>query len=72
MLTDLCFAAVLCLTDITVSDIFITVNVINIEGGSMRDYGKGGALTEVTFYILLALYTPVSYTHLTLPTSVFV
>ena len=24
----------------------------------MRDYGKGGALTEVTFYILLALYTP--------------
>ena len=24
----------------------------------MRDHGKGGALTEVTFYILLALYTP--------------
>lgn len=24
----------------------------------MRDYGKGGALTEVTFYILLSLYTP--------------
>ena len=29
----------------------------------MRDNAKGGALTEVTFYIL-----PVSYTHLTLPT----
>jgi len=24
----------------------------------MRDHAKGGALTEVTFYILLALYTP--------------
>ncbi len=24
----------------------------------MRDHGKGGALTEVTFYILLALHTP--------------
>lgn len=24
----------------------------------MRDHGKGGALTEVTFFILLALYTP--------------
>lgn len=24
----------------------------------MRDHTKGGALTEVTFYILLALYTP--------------
>lgn len=24
----------------------------------MRDHGKGGALTEVTFYILLSLYTP--------------
>jgi len=24
----------------------------------LRDHGKGGALTEVTFYILLALYTP--------------
>ena len=24
----------------------------------MRDHSKGGALTEVTFYILLALYTP--------------
>ncbi len=24
----------------------------------MRDYVKGGALTEVTFYILLSLYTP--------------
>lgn len=24
----------------------------------MRDHGKGGALTEVTFYILLALYEP--------------
>lgn len=24
----------------------------------MRDYGKGGALTEVTFYILLSLYSP--------------
>lgn len=24
----------------------------------MRDNGKGGALTEVTFYILLSLYTP--------------
>ena len=42
----------------------------------MRDNAKGGALTEVTFYILLSLYAPkhgyavmpVSYTHLTLPT----
>ncbi len=24
----------------------------------MRDHAKGGALTEVTFYILLSLYTP--------------
>lgn len=24
----------------------------------MRDNAKGGALTEVTFYILLSLYTP--------------
>ena len=24
----------------------------------MRDCGKGGALTEVTFYILLSLFTP--------------
>ena len=24
----------------------------------MRDHGKGGALTEVTFYILLSLYAP--------------
>ena len=24
----------------------------------MRDHTKGGALTEVTFYILLSLYTP--------------
>ena len=24
----------------------------------MRDNTKGGALTEVTFYILLSLYTP--------------
>lgn len=24
----------------------------------MRDYVKGGALTEVTFFILLSLYTP--------------
>ena len=24
----------------------------------MRDHSKGGALTDVTFYILLALYTP--------------
>ncbi len=24
----------------------------------MRDHGKGGALTEVTFYILLSLFTP--------------
>lgn len=24
----------------------------------MRDHGKGGALTEVTFYVLLSLYTP--------------
>lgn len=27
-------------------------------GDPVRDYGKGGALTEVTFYILLALHTP--------------
>ena len=24
----------------------------------MRDYAKGGALTEVTFYILLSVFTP--------------
>ena len=27
-------------------------------GQTMRDNAKGGALTEVTFYILLSLYTP--------------
>jgi DNA-binding PadR family transcriptional regulator len=41
---------------ITVSDIIITVNVIRED--SMRDNVKGGALTEVTFFILLALYEP--------------
>lgn len=45
------------MTAITVSDIFITVNVMK-EGEAMRDNAKGGALTEVTFYILLALYLP--------------
>jgi DNA-binding PadR family transcriptional regulator len=44
------------LTFITVSDIVITVNVIvEVE---MRDNVKGGALTEVTFFILLALHEP--------------
>jgi DNA-binding PadR family transcriptional regulator len=46
------------LTNITVSDIFITVTVIKKGGQTMRDNAKGGALTEVTFYILLSLYTP--------------
>ena len=32
----------------------------------MRDNAKGGALTEVTFFI------SVSYTHLTLPTTPYV
>lgn len=45
------------LTTITFSDIFITVTVIE-KGGAMRDHVKGGALTEVTFYILLSLYSP--------------
>ena len=44
------------LTTITVSDIIITVTVMG--GVAMRDNMKGGALTEVTFYILLSLYQP--------------
>ncbi len=47
---------ILLLTTITVSDINITVNVI--RGEWMRDNTKGGALTEVTFFMLLSLYTP--------------
>lgn len=44
---------------ITVSDIFITVTVIILqEGKILRDNVRGGALTEVTFFILLSLYTP--------------
>ena len=35
----------------------ITVNVIN-EVMALRDHVKGGALTEVTFFILLSLYEP--------------
>lgn len=51
------------MTTITVSDIFITVNVIknrckSIVRKFVRDNAKGGALTEVTFFILLSLYTP--------------
>jgi DNA-binding PadR family transcriptional regulator len=47
------------LTAITVSDIFITVTVININGGiKLRDNAKSGALTEVTFFVLLSLYEP--------------
>lgn len=42
---------------ITVSDIFITVTVIKEGGIHVRDNTKGGALTEVTFFILLSLYT---------------
>lgn len=42
---------------ITVSEIFITVTVV-LEVSFMRDNTKSGALTEVTFYILLSLYTP--------------
>lgn len=46
------------LTFITVTDIIITVTVI-IEGRTpLRDHVKGGALTEVTFFILLSLYQP--------------
>ena len=45
------------LTGITVSDIFITVTVTK-EVNGLRDNVKGGALTEVTFYILLSLFTP--------------
>ena len=30
----------------------------NNGGGQLRDNVKGGALTEVTFFILLSLYTP--------------
>ena len=44
------------MTNITVSDILITVTVTRRQ--TMRDNAKGGALTEVTFYILLSLYTP--------------
>lgn len=50
------------LTYITVSDIFITVNVMmeNVRKGGMklRDNRKGGALTEVTFFVLLSVYQP--------------
>ena len=47
----------LSLTDITFSD--ITVNVILRKRGKlMRDHVKGGALTETTFFVLLALYRP--------------
>lgn len=49
-------AAIFLLTTITVSVIFITVNVIG--GDYLRDNVKGGALTEVTFFILLSLYEP--------------
>lgn len=46
------------LTFFTFTDIFITVNVIAEEASILRDNVKGGALTEVTFFILLSLYTP--------------
>lgn len=47
---------------ITFSDIFstendISLNVINWRK-DMKEHVKGGALTEVTLYILLALYQP--------------
>lgn len=45
------------MTVITLNDIIITLTVIT-GGGSLRDNFRGGALTEVTFYILLALYEP--------------
>lgn len=45
------------MTCITVSDIFITVTVI-MEVEILRENVKGGALTEVTFFILLTLYEP--------------
>ena len=45
------------MTTITVSDILYYSN--RIKGGNdLRDNVKGGALTEVTFYILLSLFTP--------------
>ena len=46
------------MTTITVSDIFVTVTVIKEVSSKLRDNVKGGALTEVTFYILLSLFTP--------------
>lgn len=45
------------LTTVTVSDILYYSN--RSKGGiRLRDNVKGGALTEVTFYILLSLFTP--------------
>lgn len=46
------------LTIITFSDIIITENVITRGGDIVRDNIRGGALTEVTFFILLSLYQP--------------
>lgn len=44
------------MTFITFTDIVITVTVARRV--AMRDNIKGGALTEVTFFILLSLYAP--------------
>ena len=47
------------LTTITFSDIlYITLNVIVPEVIGIRDNMKGGALTETTFLVLLAVYQP--------------
>lgn len=46
------------LTAITVSDIVYYSNHNKKRGNSLRDSVKGSALTEVTFYILLSLFTP--------------
>ncbi|MDF2924573.1 MAG: transcriptional regulator, PadR-like family [Paenibacillaceae bacterium] len=43
---------------ITFSDIFITVNVIERRVLCIRDNIKGGALTETTLLVLLAVYSP--------------
>jgi len=46
------------LTFTTFSDIFITVNVVKRKVVCIKDNIKGGALTETTFLILLAVYCP--------------
>ena len=47
------------MTPITFSDIlYITLNVITLGVVCIRDNIKGGALTETTFLVLLAVYKP--------------